>query len=180
MIAPHECADRDDAHREEQLGRLVVGPLPEHPGPDRKDQHFLQEPDQRSVVGPRRRPLHQDVGGLHGLRVLVAPGHVDGAADLVAQAAQRVNVIAVVPLMDLEWTDRHQPITDVRTAVIPDVIAGNLLLYPCAKHAPDADRAHRGDMRQHGDRIDQHKKRARHPHSARYGAAPAGDGASRR
>ncbi len=43
VIAPHEGADRHDADREKQLGRIVIGPLPEHPGPDGEDQQLLQE-----------------------------------------------------------------------------------------------------------------------------------------
>ena len=52
VIAPHERADRDDADREEQLRRLVVGPLPEDPGTDREDQHLLQKPHARPIIGP--------------------------------------------------------------------------------------------------------------------------------
>ena len=38
VITSHESADRDDADGEEQLGRIVIGPLPEDPGPDGEDQ----------------------------------------------------------------------------------------------------------------------------------------------
>ena len=45
VITPHESADGDDADREEQLGRVVIGPLPEHPGPDGENQELLEKPD---------------------------------------------------------------------------------------------------------------------------------------
>ena len=50
---------------------------------------------QRSVIGPRRRTLNQHLGGMDGLRVLISPRDLDRAADLVAQAAQRANVIRI-------------------------------------------------------------------------------------
>ena len=177
VVAPHVGADGDDAEHEEQPRGSILGPLPENTRAHREDQQLLQEPNARPDVRPGRRVIDDRAGRVHLLRLVILPADLDGAPNLMIQAADRANVIGVVPPRQIDRANGQELITNARTlilaaCVLPDEIGWNLFLDLRAEHAPNADRSHPGNVHEHHDGVKQDPRRTRQAERPQPGAAP--------
>ena len=177
VVAPHVGTDGDDAKHEEQTRGSIIGPLPENTRAHREDQQLLQEPNARPDVRPGRRVIDGRAGRVHLLRLVILPANLDGTANLMIQAANRANVIGVVPPCQIGRADGQQLITNARAliqaaCVLPDEIGWNLFLNLRPEHAPNADRSHPGNVHEHHDRVKQDPRRTRQAKRPQPSAAP--------
>ena len=131
--------------------------LPEHQRPDGKDQHLLEEPDQRPD-GPERPVSHRRLRRLDRPPGMVAPLHGDPLANALARAPHGPDVVGVVG----EWAtvDGQELIAHLRPLARPDIFVRYGLLQLGAKDTAHPDVTHPGHLSQDGHRIQDHHHRA--------------------
>ena len=192
VVAAHVGADCHQAKHEEEPGGNVAGPLPENACAYPENQQFLQEPDARQDVRSGRRIPDHGLRRMNLLRPRVFPGHLDGAANLVAQPTQGLDVVGIGPLSQDDRSDREQRVANVRpidrlrsrrgggllspTLDVrgggPEKICRDLFLNVGSEQTAHAYRAHPCDLHQHHDGVKKYHPGAGQTERSQPGPAP--------